>query len=198
MNSKLFGMLIAFGAMAWVPPTAAVPVPVGIGAFGGATLIDFNSLANNTLITNQFVASGVVASGGLFADTTNSGAIFGSPAASNFLPTSPGPGPYNTITLTFSSAIIRIGMNEISNSGTFNIAEVGGTLGFASSLTPSFVGLEDLNGFTSVVLTVTGAANNAFGIDNLRFTPRAVPEPASLALIALGLAGFGLRRRKLP
>src|SRR4051794_25200076 len=103
MNKTFIQALISLSCLAWVAPVAAVPVTVGIGAFGGATLIDFNALADGTLITTQFAGLGVTASGGLFADTTVSGSFFGSPGASNFVPTNPGPGPYNTITLTFST-----------------------------------------------------------------------------------------------
>lgn len=164
----------------------ASPIAVGIGAFGGgATVINFNALSDDTLITTQFVGLGLTVSGGLYADTTNSGFIIGSPSASNFVPTSPGPGPYNTIILTFTTPIIRIGMNEISNPGSFNIATLGGTLSYSSSLAPpgAFAGYQDLSGFTSVTLTVTGASNNAFGIDNLRFDT-AVPEPSAGLLLA--------------
>jgi hypothetical protein len=180
---------------------ADVVSSVGPGAFGAtATLIDFSTLSNDDLITTQYAGLGLTVSGGLYADIGGpSGAIFGTPSASNFLPSNPGNPPYDTIVFTFSTPMVLIGMDEISNPGSFNISTPGGALAYSSSLTPGFVGFEDLTGFTSVTLTVTGAANNAFGIANLEFQS-SVPEPASApvlggALLLIGWVRLRARRR---
>jgi hypothetical protein len=172
--------------------TTATPVSVGVGAFdASATIIDFNSFSDGTLLTTQFVGLGLVVSGGLYADSTNSGLFFGSPSASDFVPTNSGPGPYNIIDLTFNTPITLVGMDEISNVGSFNITSAGGTLLYSSSLTPGFAGYEDPAGFASITLTVTGALNNAFGIDNLRFEAVPVSEPGLASMLSGTIALLG-------
>jgi hypothetical protein len=187
-GALLFGIQLA---------TADIVSPVGLGAFSGsATVIDFSTLNNDDPITTQFTGLGLTVSGGLFADVGGpSGVIFGSASASNFLPSNPGPAPYNTIVLTFSTPMIRIGMDEISLPGNFNITTPGGALAYPKDLNPGFVGFEDLTGFTSVTLTVTRDLDNdnAFGIDNLRFES-AVPEPTSATLLGGALLLLGCAR----
>jgi hypothetical protein len=81
--------------------------------------------------------------------------------------------------------MLVVGMNEGSNSGSFNITDINGAVAYSSSPTPGFEGFEDVAGFTSVTLTVTGATNNAFAIDSLLFSSTAtVPEPASAPMLA--------------
>jgi len=195
-------ILFAFLTFLSASVMLAAPLPVGIGAFGGATSINFSSFVNDTLITTQFSGQGLTVSGGLYEDVGGPSVTeFGANAADNFLPSDPGSGPYNTITLTFSTPITLIGMNEISNPGNFNITDVNGSVAYSSSLTPSFAGFEDLAGFSSVTITVTGATNNAFGIDSLSFNTTAVPEldSASMlggAMLILACAKLICRRRE--
>jgi hypothetical protein len=57
--------------------------------------------------------------------------------------------------------------------------------------TSSFLGFDDIV-FDSVVVNTTGEVV----MDNLQASAAPVPEPASLALIGLGLAGMGFSRKK--
>jgi PEP-CTERM motif len=178
--------------------STAAPVAVGAGVFGGATLINFNGLANTAMITTQFTVLGVTVSGGLYADSSTApGFLNGTPGASNFFGPSNNP-PYNPVTFTFSAPVFLFGLTEVSNVGSFLITEGNGSfLSYPTSLAAGFAGLQDTAGFTSITISVLSGANAAFSMDDLRFSAiGVVPEPESVALIGAGLLAYSLLRRR--
>jgi hypothetical protein len=56
-----------------------------------------------------------------------------------------------------------------------------------------FLGLESTVPFVRADLSFS-TAGEAFAVDNIRFAPAGVPEPASLILLGVGMAGVSARR----
>ena len=178
--------------------------PVGIGGFSGSeTVIDFESLSNGELVTNQYSGLGVVFSGGLNEDTFPGSSIQGNQEGVNFV--SGG----STITATFSTPQNRAGaLVAGSISGNDNIFieaflgvvsvdsftfNTGTTILPGGTLPSVFAALEVLGtGFDSLQITRTDS-NTAFSMDDFRFE---VPEPTTFTLAGLGLLGIGCYRRK--
>lgn len=52
------------------------------------------------------------------------------------------------------------------------------------------------NDFSNVDLVRVTNANNHFSFDNLNYEPASVPEPSTIALVGLGIAGVALLRRR--
>lgn len=166
-----------------------------------AVLIDFDSLATGTIVTNQFAEATFSAVGGNVITASASG-LNGS-SLPNII-TQDNQFGFGTINIAFASLVDSlfisvIGINDTGDIGDITVTH-GGGLSVVDIIGAGFnIGVVvDLSTFASVSQIAIGGITDTAGVgyDNISFDVAAVPEPSILGLIGLGLIGLGLARRK--
>lgn len=190
--------------------SSAAVVTVNPGDFDGTeTTIDFNSIANEVDITNQYAGLGVTFSGGLSGmDNPGDTNYFnGSNIASNWKYYG---GGLQTLVweASFSAMQTMVGFWSETNIGDGVMIELFsgltslGSLAFnnPNGVTPDFLGAGIMSGFDRIKVTTENNYNGFFAMDDFRFSDQdlaAVPLPASLPLLFGAFVLLGaVRKRK--
>lgn len=196
------------------------------GARAQAVTIDFDDLTAGTTLSNQYAGIGAVFTANAFsgAGTSTSGQNWATNTDMTIV-SATGPDTNNLGTPTLATGMILGSYNgwlDEDGDGSFRItfgAPVSSvSADFAAVATGADVAIYAYSGttlvekvtggsqygqfelsvsgasITSVVMT-PGSYDDYVAVDNITFT-QAVPEPASLALMALGLGAIGLRCRR--
>jgi len=158
------------------------------------------SVMNGQVIDNEFTPFGVTFSPNLFFVTGNGGCGPGvwTGMDGQIIVSFGGPGgPVLDFTMAFAGTVSAAMFAAIDNGGQYLLsAMLGANVIETQQLTIADFPGQGFIGFTGISfdrIRVQALSATSFGMDNLQL---AVPEPATLALLGLGLAGLGFSRRK--
>lgn len=176
----------------------ATPIVNSFGLSSPDNLVTFSevALADQTIVTNQFSPFGVTLTPGHHYNSQGNSDVF------------PGiDGDYVGVSLSTSFQII---FDDIVSEAAFGYAKnpttvlVEALLG--TTVVESFSQAVHYNnpstaflGFEGILfdrIQITANVNEGL-IDNIQFNTNSVPEPSAIALMGLGLLGFGVSRRKI-
>jgi len=216
-----FGLLAALG-MAVAVPGGAHAGAINIEDINpGSSLLNFDAFPNGTFLSIEF--AGVLLSSGDTPSLSNSspfvatesaagaqqtGSQFGTISKPNKIVGAIG-SSLDSVVKCQPCAVVVTFMDPLPTQVGFwvsdpdfgQFAEFSGPIGLLSTLsvtshdsgTPFFIGFEDANGISQVAMH--SVQSFGVGIDDLQFgTP--IPEPSTALLVACGLVGLAVRRRR--
>jgi len=194
--------------------TAAALGMFAMAAPAHAAVIDFDSLANGTVVTNQFAGQGITfaSAGGEQILVTAQASYQSTPP--NFICTGTGTiDCAGTVIFNFSTPVNNLQFDAVGNQNTIATSFAFADIYQNGVLTVSNLALlvsqgnflpdhQDLSAYSNIteVLIHDNTDPAGTGYDTISFTSAAVttvPEPLTLSLFSAGLAGtMAMRRRK--
>jgi hypothetical protein len=185
---------------------------VGLGAGSArAVVINFDSLADGAIVTNQFPEATFSSTAGFVNQITAQSLGSSLP---NFICTGPTGGSIDCVNETivnFTNPVNNLKFLEVGDNNAGVNAQVDvfvngvfastvGAVGDGNPFAPNLVDLSAFNDITRIrIHSITDAAG--LGWDDFSFgadeAPSAVPEPGTLLLVATSLAGAVAARRRL-
>lgn len=161
---------------------------------------DEAGLPSNTEVNNQYAGLGVTFSAGLYQSIDDMGANSShgdDENLSNFLIGGPAATPFS---IRFQNVVTAAAFAFITNPGNSTFTTLLNGIGQESAVLATDFGVNnpnDIYQFTGLFDEITVDVGGNFSVmfmDNLQYVE--APEPASLAIVVLGLAGLALARRR--